>query len=60
MTEIIHQSRGTIDKYKGDAIMSLGAPLGDEGHVKTVAGCQHMVIVWTNENLKEKDGRAFK
>jgi adenylate cyclase len=33
MTEIIHQNRGTIDKYMGDAIMAFwGAPLDDPDH----------------------------
>ncbi len=33
MTKIIHEHRGTIDKYMGDAIMAFwGAPLQDEKH----------------------------
>lgn len=33
MTHVIHHSRGTIDKYMGDAIMAFwGAPLHDPGH----------------------------
>lgn len=35
MTKIIHQNRGTIDKYMGDAIMAFwGAPLTDEQHAR--------------------------
>ncbi|OGT31686.1 MAG: guanylate cyclase [Gammaproteobacteria bacterium RBG_16_51_14] len=35
MTRIIHQNRGTIDKYMGDAIMAFwGAPLEDAGHAR--------------------------
>lgn len=58
MTEIIHQSRGTIDKYMGDAIMSFwGAPLGDEGHVKNaLQAAKHMIIGLDviNEKFKRK------
>ncbi len=33
MTGIIHEQRGTIDKYMGDAIMSFwGAPIADKNH----------------------------
>ncbi len=35
MTHMIHQHRGTIDKYMGDAIMSFwGAPMADPDHAK--------------------------
>ena len=35
MTRIIHQNRGTIDKYMGDAIMAFwGAPLRDPDHAR--------------------------
>ena len=35
MTEVIHRSRGTIDKYMGDAIMAFwGAPLNDTEHAR--------------------------
>jgi adenylate cyclase len=33
MTKIIHENRGTIDKYMGDAVMAFwGAPIHDEDH----------------------------
>jgi adenylate cyclase len=35
MTQIIHQHRGTVDKYMGDAIMAFwGAPLADNNHAQ--------------------------
>jgi len=35
LTRIIHQNRGTIDKYMGDAIMAFwGAPLADQQHAR--------------------------
>ncbi|NOZ10720.1 MAG: adenylate/guanylate cyclase domain-containing protein [Gammaproteobacteria bacterium] len=35
MTEVIHQYRGTIDKYMGDAIMAFwGAPLNNPDHAR--------------------------
>jgi len=35
LTSVIHENRGTIDKYMGDAIMAFwGAPLEDENHAR--------------------------
>ncbi|MDF1780577.1 MAG: adenylate/guanylate cyclase domain-containing protein [Alcanivoracaceae bacterium] len=35
MTHVIHEHRGTIDKYMGDAIMAFwGAPLADQQHAR--------------------------
>lgn len=35
LTAVIHENRGTIDKYMGDAIMAFwGAPLDDENHAR--------------------------
>ena len=35
MTKVIHEQRGTVDKYIGDAVMAFwGAPLKDEDHAR--------------------------
>jgi len=35
MTKVIHENRGTIDKYMGDAIMAFwGAPIADPDHAR--------------------------
>lgn len=35
LTEVIHDHRGTIDKYMGDAVMAFwGAPLPEKGHAR--------------------------
>lgn len=40
MTKVIHQYRGTIDKYMGDAIMAFwGAPLDDPNHARHAIAC---------------------
>ena len=39
LTRIIHERRGTIDKYIGDAIMAFwGAPLADSDHARRAVG----------------------
>lgn len=39
LTRVIHEHRGTIDKYMGDAIMAFwGAPLPDEEHASHAVG----------------------
>jgi adenylate cyclase len=45
LTECIHQRRGTIDKYMGDAIMAFwGAPLQDAEHARNaVLAAQEMI-----------------
>lgn len=52
MTKMIHQSRGTIDKYMGDAIMAFwGAPLGDDRHVKNaLVAAKEMVLILKDIN----------
>jgi adenylate cyclase len=39
MTEVVHETKGTIDKYMGDAIMAFwGAPVLDLGHAANAVG----------------------
>lgn len=45
MTRVIHQHRGTIDKYMGDAIMAFwGAPLSDPDHARHAVLAAHELI----------------
>ena len=45
MTEVIHQHRGTIDKYMGDAIMCFwGAPIHDTDHARHALHAGMMMI----------------
>ncbi|RAU22691.1 adenylate/guanylate cyclase domain-containing protein [Paramagnetospirillum kuznetsovii] len=53
MTHVIHDYRGTIDKYMGDAIMAFwGAPLHDPDHAKHAIQAA-LKMVTTMEDLKE-------
>ncbi|MEX0607511.1 MAG: adenylate/guanylate cyclase domain-containing protein, partial [Halofilum sp. (in: g-proteobacteria)] len=47
MTRVIHQHRGTIDKYMGDAIMAFwGAPLSDPEHARhALLAAREMVTI---------------
>ena len=53
MTHVIHDHRGTIDKYMGDAIMAFwGAPLLDPDHARN-AIIAALNMVKTMEDLRE-------
>ncbi|MBI3445136.1 MAG: adenylate/guanylate cyclase domain-containing protein, partial [Magnetospirillum sp.] len=53
MTHVIHDNRGTIDKYMGDAIMAFwGAPLHDPDHAKHAVQAA-LGMVKRMEDLKE-------
>ena len=58
MTKIIHEHRGTIDKYMGDAIMAFwGAPLKDENHAQNALNAvlqMHAAIKGVNEQFAKK------
>jgi len=50
MTRIIHEHRGTIDKYMGDAIMAFwGAPLQDPQHARHAVDAALEMISHLNE-----------
>ena len=56
MTKIIHQNRGTVDKYIGDAIMAFwGAPLIDEAHARHA-----MQAAMDMQNLLPELNESFK
>ena len=54
MTKIIHEHRGTIDKYMGDAIMAFwGAPLRDDNHAQNALNAaMQMNAAITSINVK--------
>lgn len=58
MTKIIHEQRGTVDKYIGDAVMAFwGAPLKDEDHARhalEAALTMLSVMPELNEQLKQE------
>jgi adenylate cyclase len=57
MTAVIHEHRGTIDKYMGDCVMAFwGAPLADEQHARhaVLAG---MGMISAVRNLKDEFAR---
>ena len=64
LTKVIHQNRGTIDKYMGDAIMAFwGAPLKDPQHARNAlnAGMEMLeAIKKLNTNLKAKNKPVIK
>ena len=58
MTKIIHEQRGTVDKYIGDAVMAFwGAPLKDQDHARhALEAALKMLSVMPelNEQLKQE------
>jgi adenylate cyclase len=61
MTEVIFESKGTLDKYVGDEIMAIfGAPIELESHAKSAVGSalrQLEVLDKLNEKFR-KEGRT--
>lgn len=54
MTKIIHEHRGTIDKYMGDAIMAFwGAPLADNNHAEHALNAALAMNAGLNEMNKK-------
>ena len=64
MTKIIHEHRGTIDKYMGDAIMAFwGAPLKDENHAQNALNAalqMNAAIKSLNEKFAKKGWADMK
>jgi adenylate cyclase len=64
MTKIIHEHRGTIDKYMGDAIMAFwGAPLKDENHAQNALNAALQMNAATksiNEKFAKKGWSAIR
>jgi adenylate cyclase len=57
LTKIIHEHRGTIDKYMGDAIMAFwGAPLRDKNHAKNALNAAMQM----NASIKEINDKFAK
>jgi adenylate cyclase len=64
MTKIIHEHRGTIDKYMGDAIMAFwGAPMKDEKHAQHALNAALQMNAATksiNEKFAKKGWSAIR
>ena len=64
MTQIIHNNRGTIDKYMGDAVMAFwGAPLKDKNHAQNALNAtmqMNKAIKSINEKFAAKGWPALR
>jgi len=50
LTKVIHQHRGTIDKYMGDAVMAFwGAPIADPNHARHAVHAALDIIIMLGE-----------
>lgn len=60
MTGIIHNARGTIDKYMGDAIMAFwGAPLDDPDHAQNAVEAALQMEFMVHDLAKEFKARGW-
>ncbi len=60
MTRIIHEQRGTIDKYMGDAIMAFwGAPIEDHDHARHALDAGMQMLERLNEVNKQFVARGW-
>jgi len=60
MTRIIHDQRGTIDKYMGDAIMAFwGAPLEDPNHARNAVDAGMQMLEKLNDVNAEFVSRGW-
>lgn len=61
MTHVIHDYRGTIDKYMGDAIMAFwGAPLHDPDHAKHAIQAALRMVIRMDELREDFIARGWK
>jgi len=61
MTRVIHQHRGTIDKYMGDAIMAFwGAPLTDSDHARHAVAAALAMTRTMNDLASDFVARGWK
>ncbi|MEM7562209.1 MAG: adenylate/guanylate cyclase domain-containing protein [Pseudomonadota bacterium] len=64
MTRVVHENRGAIDKYMGDAMMAFwGAPLKDESHAQHCVDaafemCRQVELL--NQDFKARDWPELK
>jgi len=60
VTRTIHQHRGTIDKYMGDAVMAFwGAPLNDPDHARHAVHAGLDIIVMLKDLRKEFQAKGW-
>ena len=60
ITRVIHDNRGTIDKYMGDAVMAFwGAPLDDPNHAEHAVTASMEMIATMNQLKDEFKARGW-
>jgi adenylate cyclase len=60
VTRIIHQHRGTIDKYMGDAVMAFwGAPLSDPDHARHAVHAALDIVLMLQQLKKDFQAKGW-